>query len=159
MLEVLYKILLVFTTLIIFAIVGKFLGASTTRLINALGIDELAESIGLKFMVSRISGTIVSIAFYLFGFYSALNLLGATRLVALAVAFFIVTILAFAIVLGMRDLIVNFFTGIYKRKKYLKKRHLRIGNVSGKIVSVGMTKVKIETKEGELLVAPFSGLK
>ena len=159
MLEPLYKILIVFVTLLIFAIIGKFLGTFTRRLINALGIDELAESIGIKFMLSRVSGAIVSVIFYLLGFYFALNQIGATRLVAIISAFIVVAVLAMAIVLGINDFIVNLFAGIYKRKKYLKKRHLRIGNVSGKIIGVGMTKIKMETKEGELLVVPFSGLK
>jgi len=159
MLEVIYKALLIFTTLLVFFIVGRFVGTFVTRLTNALGIDEFAEAIGIKFLISRTIGELLSIIFYLVGIYLALNELGITKVVALVGSAFIIFLFAIVVLLGLKDFVINFLHGFYKRKKYLKKNYLKIGNISGRIVDIGLTKIKIKTKEGEFLVVPFSILK
>lgn len=153
-----YRALIAFITLLIFLIVGKFLGVLVARTLYEIGVDELTESIGIKFFFSKAAGTLVSFVFYIWGTIVALSQLGLTTIIT-AILFIIIALLVFfSTLLGTKDLVLNFFAGIGLRKGYLKQDYLSVGKTRGKIISVGRTRLKIRTQENEVLMVPFMAL-
>ncbi len=153
-----FSIISALAIFLIALIVGKFAGLIVTNLIYELKIEEILETVGFKFFISKVAGMAVSLAIYITGIVIALNQLGITRIVVIVLAVFFAVIIALAIFLGVADIIRNFFLGLFLRKRYLGKRMVNIEPVKGKVVEVGFTRIKVLTKEKDLLVVPFSAL-
>ena len=156
--SVFIKIVSAFLIFIIGLIVGKFAGLIVASLLQELKIDEILETIGVKFFISKIAGTAVSIIVYIAGLILALNQLGIAEVVAIAIGALFAVIIILAVLLGAADMIRNFFAGLALRKKYLLKKSISLPTVNGKIVEVGYTKIKVLTKEKDVLVVPFMAL-
>ncbi len=143
---------------IIALIIGKFAGLIVTNLLYELRLDEILETIGVKIFISKTIGMMFSLAIYVIGFILALNHLGITEIIIIVLAIFFAIIILLGVMLGVADMILNFFVGLSLRKKYLSKRMLNMYTVKGKIIDVGYTKIKVMTKEKDILVVPFSAL-
>lgn len=143
---------------IIALIIGKFAGLIAASLLYELKIDEILETIGIKFFFSKTAGMIVSLAIYVAGFIFALNALGITKIVIFVLAAFFLVLLVIGLFLGIADTTRNFFIGLALRKKYLSKRSVNLETVKGSIIEVGYTRIKVRTKEKDILVVPFSAL-
>lgn len=139
-------------------IIGKFAGLIVANLLYELKIEKILETIGVKFFISKTVGVIVSLAIYVFGFILALNQLGITKVVIIVLAVFFAILFFIAFLLGITDIIRNFFLGITLRKKYLAKRSISSSIVKGKIIDVGYTRIKVITNEKDILMVPYSAL-
>ena len=153
---ILLKIIMAFIIFLLGLIIGKFAGMIITKLLYELQIDQILETIGIKFFFSSAAGKLVSFVIYIIGIIVALNQLGLTKIVTIVLVVFFSIILIAVVLLGTLDIIKNLFLGLYLRKKFLGKRTIKTKILSGKILDVGYTKIKVQTKDEEVLVVPFS---
>ena len=156
--NVFLKIVSAFVIFVIGLIIGKFAGFIVSNLLHELKIEELLETMGMKLFISKTAGMIVSIAIYIGGLILALNQLGIAEIFVIVIAALIAIIIILAVLLGAADMIRNFFAGAGLRKKYLSKKTINLPAVKGKIIEVGLTKIKVETKDKDILVVPFIAL-
>ena len=143
---------------IISLIIGKFAGLIVTSLLYELRLDEILETIGIKIFISKTLGMLISLGIYVTGFILALNQLGITKIIIVLLAVFFAIIIFLGVMLGFADMVRNLFAGLYLRKKYLSKRTVNMKTVKGKIIGVGYTRIKVITKEKDVLIVPFSAL-
>jgi len=153
--NVFIKIVSAFAIFLIGLIIGKFAGMLVTSLLYELKIEEILEKIGVKLFISRTAGAMVSIAIYMGGLVVALNQLGIAQIFVIMVAVFFAVIAALAFILGLTDIIRNFIAGISLRKKFLSRKTIELPEVKGRIVEVCRTKIKIRTKEKDIVVVPY----
>jgi len=150
------KMMIGFVIFLLGLIIGKFAGMIITKLLYELQIDQILETIGIKFFFSSFFGKAVSVIIYIAGIILALNQLSLTKLVTgFLIAFFSLILLA-AVLLGITDALQNFVLGVYLRNKFLGKKQIKTKLASGKILEVGYTKIKILTKDKDILIVPFS---
>ncbi len=157
--DVAYDVMLAVITFLIFLIVGRFVQMIVVRVLQELNLDYLLEKIGVEFSGSKIVGTIAAFFFYLWGVLIALSQLRLEKIAFFAAAIAAAVLILLSITLGFTDTIRNFLIGAYLRKKYANKKELKIGNISGRIISVGRTKIKIMTSKKEILEIPYKALK
>ncbi|MBW3023204.1 hypothetical protein KY308_03805 [Candidatus Woesearchaeota archaeon] len=154
--DFLLKIIIAFVIFLIGLIIGKFAGMIITKLLYELQIDQILETIGIKFFLSSAVGTVVSLVIYIIGLILALDQLGLTKIFTILLVVFFSALMIIAVLLGITSTVKNLFIGFYIRKKFLDKKALNSKIVSGKIVDVGYTRIKVMTKEKDVLVVPFS---
>lgn len=143
---------------VIALIIGKFAGMIVTSLFYELKIEEILETIGIKWFLSKTAGIIASLIIYVGGFIIAMNQLGIATYVIIIIAGFFLIIAALTLFLGATDTIRNLIAGMSRRKKYLSKKSINLPELKGKVVKVGYTSIKVRTKEKDIVVVPFIGL-
>ena len=157
--DIAYSILVAVLTLLVFLIVGKFVEMLAVRVLQELQLDYIFEKIGIEFSGSKVIAKIIAFVFYFWGAIVALKQLGLERIAIVIASVFAGILLALSLALGFTDAVHNLMLGIYLRKKYLKRKDLAVGNVKGKIINVGWTKLKIMTKEKDVLAVPYNTLR
>lgn len=158
-LDIAYRILIAVLTLLVFLIVGKFVEMLAVRIFQELQLDYMLEKIGVEFSGSKAIAKVIAFIFYFWGVIVALKQLGLEKIAVVIASIFVGILLALSLVLGFADAVHNFMLGLYLRKKYIKRKELAVGNVKGKIISVGRTKLKIMTKEKDVLAVPYNTLR
>jgi len=139
-------------------IIGRFAGLIAANLIQELRIEELLETIGVKFFFARSFGTLVSLAIYIAGLLIALNQFGVATIFTIIISAFFALIIILGILLGAASLFRNLMAGMRLRKKYLSKKSIFLPEVQGKIIKVGYANIRVMTKEKDVLVVPFIAL-
>lgn len=154
-----YRLLLAVLTLFVFLVVGRFVQMIVTKLFNELSLDYLLEKAGMEIAASKTIGIVVAFVFYFLGVVYALKQLGLEKIAFIAASIVGAVAILLVIALGLTDTAKNFMLGLYLKKKYLGRKELRTGSIRGKIINVGMTKLKVMTKEKDILIVPYSELK
>jgi hypothetical protein len=149
------KIIIAFIIFLLGLIIGKFAGIIITKLLYELKIDQILETIGVKFFFSSAAGSLISFLIYVAGLIFALNQLGLAAIVTIVLGAFFSVIILVALFLGATNAARNFFIGIYMRKKFFGKKTID-APVKGKILHMGYTGLKVITGEKDVLVIPFS---
>ena len=129
-----------------------------TSIFYELKIEEILETIGIKLFISKTAGIIASLIIYVGGFIIAMNQLGIATYVVIIIAAFFLIIVALTLLLGAADTIRNLIAGLSIRKKYISKKNIDLPELKGKVVKVGYTGIKVQTKEKDVVVVPFIGL-
>src|SRR3989344_5826690 len=155
---ILLKIVIAFIIFLLGLAIGKFAGIIITKLLYELQIDQILETIGVKFFFSSAAGRLVSFLIYLGGIVLALNQLRLTKIATITLGAFFAIILAIALFFGVTSAIKDLFAGLYVKKRLLGKKTIKSGAVDGKILSIGLTGIKVLTREKDVLFMPFSSL-
>jgi len=119
-------------------------------------IDKLLKKSKINIPLEELVNSIVKYAIYVIAAVLALHQLGlATRILYSIILILIIFLLAF-IVLAIKDFIPNLIAGIIiLRRKQLKKGDtIQIGNMSGKIVDITITEIKIKAENQDILFIP-----
>jgi len=92
---------------------------------------------------------------YALAIIAALTRLGIFRTLFNVAIFTIVAIVVILLVLNFKDLISNAIAKLlYARKDLQPGKNIKVDGISGKIVSVGVTEVKIITDKGNVMILP-----
>lgn len=92
---------------------------------------------------------------YALAIIAALNRLGIFETVFNIAVFVIIAILLILLFLNFKDLISNAIARLlYARKDLTPGKKIRVDGISGKVLSVGITEVKIVTDKGNIMILP-----
>ena len=155
---ILLKIVTAFIIFLIGLIIGKFAGMLVKKLLYELQIDQILETIGVKFFFSDAAGRVVSFLFYIAGIALALRQLGLEKIATIILIVFFSIILLVSLLLDATDMVRNFLLGIYMRKRFFRKKEISSEAVKGRILKVKYTGLKIMTREKDVLFVPYSAL-
>ena len=152
---------LIVSILIIFLglIFGRFLGNLTKKILSELEADRLIKKhISLELKAENVLGNLVKYASYIVAIIIALNQLGITGIVLIAVLFLAVIIAAGILLFDIRDFSHNLIVGLFSKKRKLLKidQEISISNVKGKIVDISITEIKVKTKNEDIIIIPSS---
>lgn len=135
-------------------IIGHFFSKAVGLAIRKFG---LAEKIKQKewpkpeiFIENSIKYVIYALAII-----AALNRLGIFETIFNIIIIVIVAIVAILLLLNFKDLISNAIARLlYARKDLKPGKHIKVDGISGRILSVGVTEVKIVTDKGNIMILP-----
>src|SRR3989344_8049952 len=148
---------LIVSILIIFLglIFGRFLGNLTKRILSELEADRLIKKHSpLELKAENVLGNLVKYASYIIAIIIALNQLGITGIVLIAVLFLAAIIAAGILLFDIRDFSHNLIVGLFSKKRKMLQvdQEISISNVKGKIVDISITEIKVKTKNEDIII-------
>ncbi len=152
------KIVIAVVILLIGFIVGKVLGRLIHKGLRELEIDKALKRSGVKFGIEDFISRVVEYFIYFLTVISALNQIGLTTVVLYMIAAIVLIILAASFILGIKDFIPNFISGmvIYRRDFIKNGSTIRVNGMEGEIVVLTLLETRIKTKKGDVICLPNS---
>ena len=138
-------------------IAGHFLSKAIGLLIKKIGLAEKIKKKGWTKPEILIEN-IVKYTIYVFAIIAALNRLGIFETVFSIILIIVATISIIVFVLSFRDFILNFLAGLELKGRIRVGRKIKTNDISGDIIKISLADVKIQTKEGDLIVLPYTYL-
>lgn len=145
--------------LLIGFIIGKLLGRLTQKVLHQFEVDvAFKKAVGVNMVVEGFLGGFITYFIYFIAVIMALNQLGLTTPVLYMISGSIMLIVIVALLLAIKDFIPNFFAGFFIFRKNIVNvgDRIRIGNIEGKVIEVGLIETKVETKNKDQVFIPNS---
>jgi hypothetical protein len=132
------KIIVALITLFVGFIIAKLAGLLTKRVLHEAEINRILTTAGMK--LDEALGRLVEYALYVITLLVILNQFGLTKLVLGILITIAIALIAFSLLLTIKDFIPNAITGMFIRKKLHANlgKKVKIGMVTGKLVHVGI---------------------
>ena len=152
---------LIVSILIIFLglIFGRFLGNLTKRILSELEADRLIKKHSpLELKAENVLGNLVKYASYIIAIIIALNQLGITGIVLIAVLFLAAIIAAGILLFDIRDFSHNLIVGLFSKKRKMLQvdQEISTSSVKGRIIDISITEIKVKTKDEDIITIPSS---
>jgi len=138
-------------------IIGRILGRILTLVLIEYEAERFLKKIGGA-SAAFFFGALISYIVYFITILITLNQFGIRNITAISVSSIIVIVIFVSAILGTRDLIQNVLA-YFAQKINLKKGDIvQFSNKKGVILKRDFVKVKLKTKEGDIMILPNSGL-
>lgn len=151
------KIIAAVVIVLLSIVIGRLLGKLVHKVLHELELDILLSrhfEFGLP--AERWGSSLISFGVYVFGFVWALNLLGITTTLFRIVILAMVIIILGLILLWVKEAVTNSISRII-----LAHRHnlevgdqVRIGELRGKVVKVGLFETQLESRGDQRIFVP-----
>ena len=148
------KIILVIILLLIGFIIAKIFGKLSQKILHELELNLLLKKIKIKVPLEYFIGKLIEYAIYLITVVIALNQLGITKTVIIALISAALVICALAAIFGIRGFVPNliaFFT-IYRKDLFNEGDKIKVKNVEGTVDKIGITETQITTKKETIFI-------
>jgi len=145
--------------LLIGFIIGKILGRLIHKGLSELDVDKTLKKGGVKFGIEGFVSKVIEYFIYFLTIIFALNQIGLTTIVLYMIAGVVLIILAVSFILGIKDFIPNFISGIviYRRGSFIKKGNkIKVNGIEGKVIALTFLEIRIKTKKGDIIYLPNS---
>jgi small-conductance mechanosensitive channel len=135
--------------------VGKLLSMIVKKIFLEVEADKTINKISpIKISITNIISLGVSIPIYIISFFLAMKQIGiATIVINLLLAILVLGIIG-ALILGIKDIPVNFIAGLKFKQKNIIGKKVRVGYVFGTVTKKGILKVEMETKQKDRIIVP-----
>ncbi len=142
--------------LLIGFIIGKVLGKLVQRGLHEIELNRMLLKAKIRFGMEEFLGRLVECLIYFIAIVLALDQLGVTAIVLYMVIAAILSVLAIAFLLSMKDFIPNFIAGIRlsRKKLFSAGDTITVGSVSGKVRELGLLETKLVSKTGDIIHVP-----
>ena len=140
------KMVVALITLFVGFIIAKLAGLLTKRVLHEAEINRVLATAGMK--LDEAIGRLVEYLLYVITLLVILNQFGLTKLVLGILITLAIALMAFSLLLAIKDFVPNAITGLFIRKKLKSNlgKKVKIGMVTGKLVHVGV--VQSVVKDG-----------
>lgn len=152
-------IVIAMAILLIGFIIGNLLGRVLKRLLYEFKVDPaLKKSLKIKFSMEKILSEILSYSIYFISIVMTLNHLGVTSTILNIISIALIVLIAFSILLALKDLVPNFIAGIKIIQKEIVKKgdNISFDKIKARVVKVTWTETKLESKSGDIIFIPNS---
>ncbi len=156
---VLTKLIVAVIIILIGFIVGRVFGKLTQKILHELELDRiLRQAARIKFSLEKALGKFVTYFIYFIAIILALNQVGLTTTILHMISAAVLIIIVISIILGVKDFIPNLLAGIYIHRRELVKEgdRIKVRGTEGKVISIDMTEVKLQTAKGDTIFMPNS---
>lgn len=138
-------------------IIGRIVGTVVQKFLHSTSLNALLEkSTGHSAPVEQIISHFVRYLIYFVFVVMALNTIGITTTLLTIIATAALIILAFSILLGIKDFIPNAIAGlrIQQQTHYKVGDQITVDSVQGTIKRINLTDTEITTPKGDLIYLP-----
>lgn len=145
---------------IVILIVGLALGLLakkvTFRILQEFEVDRIMNTLGFAYNAERWISSLLSYAIYVVTVILFLDQLGIRSVVMYTVAAGIMLLAILTAVVGLKDILPNFWGWIYARRQKLLRigYHINLPEVAGIVQRIGYLETEIKTRKGEVLHLP-----
>lgn len=152
---------------IVTAIIIVFMGIVIAKIIEKLMLKlfelaELDKLLKLKFSLSKVLARLFCYTIYIIAIAMALNTIGITRTVITVITLALIVLLIVLFVFGANDFLANFVAGLALRlRKNIKVGahiHVKDKNIDGHILSLELSRIRLETGKDEIVYIPHMAL-
>jgi len=143
--------------LLIGLLIAKFISKFLQKILHSLGFNMLIKKfLKIEIPAEEFITTLTKYILYFVVVIMALQQLGITTFALKILLLAVLAIIIVLIILAFKDLLPNIIAGIliYKRKILKVGQEIEIAKISGKIKSLTLTEIKIETKNKDTVIIP-----
>tara|TARA_Y100000310_G_scaffold331896_1_gene406404 strand:- start:777 stop:1361 length:585 start_codon:yes stop_codon:yes gene_type:complete len=156
----LFKIIETKLAAVVILLVGLIIGLVVKKILkkvlHEVELDKTILRLGKNYSLeNKLSGLAAYIIYFL-ALVIFLNQLGITFFILYLVAGVILLLLGATFLLGVKDFIPNLIAGItiYRKEKLAVGKKIKINNIAGKIVKLGLLEIEIETSKKDRIYIP-----
>lgn len=144
--------------LLVGLIIAKILERLTYKALHELELDKWLRKGGFTFPLEHTIAHVIRYAIYIVTIVFALNQLNLTATVLNLVAIAILVLVIVAVLLGIKDFIPNYLSGlsIHKRGHIKEGDHIRVNHMQGEVQQINLLDTRIKTDTGDVLFVPNS---
>ncbi|MBN1502223.1 mechanosensitive ion channel [Candidatus Woesearchaeota archaeon] len=153
------RIVVAFIIMLLGFILGKFLGKVITKSLREIEANKLVRNAtGIKVDIETILGSLASYITYSLTLLATLDQVGLKNIVLYMLVAAILAILIITFILSVKDLIPNLVSGIYilRKKKIKENDKIRLDNIEGKVVHIGLIQMQLITDKNDMIYVPNS---
>lgn len=140
-------------------ILGKIFGKIVKRILTEIELNKALKKVTkTNIAVEEILGGFVSYSIYFLFIVMALRHIGLATDILNILAGAVSLVIILSILLGVKDVVPNIFAGIiiHKRRFLHDGDIIIIGDIEGKVISMGLAEVMVEAKNGDIIRIPNS---
>ena len=155
--DVILKLVSSILIIIIGLVIGRFIGKLTQKILNNLQLNRILKSeTNIKILLEEALASILKYVIYFISLIAALNQLGLAPIVFTIILIIVLVFMVFFIILALKDFIPNIMAGfVIHQKGFIKKNdYIRVKSVEGRIEQIGLTEVKLITKNKDVVFVP-----
>jgi small-conductance mechanosensitive channel len=155
--QVLINIMVALLIFFIGFILGRLFGRILKKVLHHMNLDFfLRKTLGYKISMEDILSGVVSYFIYIISFIMALNQLGLSTAILQMVIGGVIVIIVISIVLSIKDFLPNLVAGFVIREKAFVAENdiVRIRDIEGKVIEMGMVETVIQNKHGDKIFIP-----
>jgi hypothetical protein len=134
--------------------IGRLLGIAIYKILKTIEFDKSIKKISKNSNASKKISNLITWIIYIMSVIIALMLLNALYYAFLIIIYFLGILVLGTILFGITFSIPNFIEGFRARKKIKKGQIIKINNITGKIIRVGLLNTKIAKNKDEIYVVP-----
>ncbi len=153
---IILKLIAAFIIILVGFVIGRSVSNLLERLLIELEFDKIVKKrIKLSLIVSGSRYLI-----YLAAIIIALNQLKITKIILTITIMIVASFFIIFLLLSVKDLIINSIAGskLHKIKKIKVDDSIRLGQLTGKIIDITPTDIKVRTKNNNIIIIPNSVL-
>ncbi len=155
--SIIIRLIAAITIIFIGLVAARVLSRIIQRLLHELEVNRiLKEQAGVKIPVEEFVGSLVKYVVYFIAIVMALTQLGLKTIVFYILLVMLLLILVIFVVLAFKDFIPNMTAGFFIHQKRLVKKgdFIKVGDVEGRVVAVGLVETQIKAKNGDIIYVP-----
>ena len=151
------KIVTAIIILLIGFVIGRIVGKIVLKLLKEVGFNKnVSKALGHKTYLADTISNWISYLLYFITVVIALEYIGLAPFFLNVILTIIVLVIGISVLLAVKDFLPNFIAGYSLRKKKVFKigSRVQVGDVTGKIVKMGLIDTHVETRKKDLMVLP-----
>ncbi len=151
-----YTIIVGMVILIIGFAVGILAKKVVQRLLREMELNKMVSKVGITYNLEWWISSLVSFLIYLVTIVFFLNQLGITSIILYLITGGILLLVILTFVVGLKDVLPNFFAWIVlqRKGKVQEGKRIEVQEISGIVEKVGFLETEIKTDNDDLLYVP-----
>lgn len=128
------------------------------KILQEIELNKIMNKVGMTYNLERAVSSIASYVIYLVVIVIFLNYLGITSIVLYLVIGAVLMLLILTFLVGLKDVIPNFFAWLVLQKREVIKvgQVIDVKEIYGVVEKVGYLETEIKTDKGDILYVPNS---
>lgn len=148
------NILAVIITLILGLVIARVLGKLVKLILKELDVDKMLRKTGVEISIENLISEFSIYLTYFFTVFIILDQLNITKTFLNVILFFFLIVIAVSLILSLKDFLPKLIAGKKLKKQVKEKQTITFNGMKGKIIKIGFTETKIETRPSEFLKVP-----
>jgi len=139
-------------------IIGRIVGNLIQRLLHRIHLNQILKESGVNLPIEQFVNFLIRYIIYFGAIILALQQLGLTATILYIIFISFLAIIIIFIILAVKDFIPNMIAGLFIHYKSLLKKgdFIKINDMSGRVLVVGLVETQLETNKKEVVYLPNS---
>jgi len=145
--------------LLIGLLAGRLAGNISFKILRELKINKvLRENFGIRMPIQQFVSKSINYIIIFIALVMALNQLGLSKIILYIILILILLTLVLFIIVAFKEFIPNVLASfwIYQKRIIKKGDEIEIKDVTGKVLEISLTEIKLETSDNEIVYIPNS---
>ncbi len=156
--DLINRFILAIVILFVGFIIGRIFGKVLLKILHEAELNSWANKIQIKFSLEDLLSKSIELVVYIITIFLTFDQLGIAKLILYFILVFLALIIIASLILGIRDFIPNYFSGLKIKNKLKVGSSLKVGSIQGVVEKRTLIETKLRTNKGDLFLIPHSYL-